>query len=75
MFKAPKNTKISLSHGDKTIHIEFDHWDTNATELIEGFLGALVAVGFSESGVHSVIAEMAECISDSKKIDEEELHD
>lgn len=75
MFEAPKNTKITLAHGHRVIHMEFDHWDTGGLELIEGFLGVLTAAGFSEGALEDVIVEMAAEISDRKKIDHEELHD
>lgn len=74
-FRVPKKTKISIYHVDSESTIEFDHFDLDASELIDSFCRLLVAAGFSESTVYSAIDQISEERNFRKEIDDEELHD
>ena len=66
MYQENKPTKLTLEHYDKMVWE--GSWDSGLEEIMNGFLGCLVGVGFTGPDIYKAIRDWA----DEHITDEEE---
>lgn len=59
--------KISITSEKQEVSTTFDYLDVTCTELMESFIGMLIAKGFQLGSIEDFIIEYAEYINDKNE--------
>lgn len=59
--------KISITSEKQEVATTFDYLDVTCTELMESFIGMLIAKGFQLGSIEDFIMEYAEYINDKNE--------